>query len=69
MSVQVSLSGAQKVRENVHFEDANESEIIVNREKFSKSSFNASRDANAPIDFVRSRSILHPRSYLVTTKV
>lgn len=68
MSVQVSLSGAQKVRENVHFEDANESEIIVNREKFSKSSFNASRDANAPIDFVRSRSILHPRSYLVTTK-
>ncbi len=68
MSVQVSLSGAEKIRENVRFEDAEESDIIVNREKFSDSSFRLSKEHNAPIDFVRSRSILHPRSYLVTTK-
>ncbi len=68
MSIKVSLSNAEKIKENVHFEDADESDIIVNREKFSDSSFRLSKEANAPIDFVRSRSILHPRSYLITTK-
>ncbi len=68
MSVQVRLAGATKIKENVHFEDADESDIIVNREKFSDSSFRMSKEGNASIDFVRSRSILHPRSYLVTTK-
>ncbi len=68
MSVQVSLAGATKIKENVHFEDADESDIIVNREKFSDSSFRLSKDVNAAAQFVRSRSILHPRSYLITTK-
>lgn len=68
MNVQIRLKDAAKIRSRVCFDDAKESEIIVNREKFSDSSFSNSKDINAPIDFIRSRSILHPRSFLVTTK-
>ena len=68
MNVQIKLKNAEKVRRRVSFEDANESEIIVNREKFSDSSFKEVRDEAAPTDFIRSRSLLHPRNFLVTTK-
>ena len=68
MNVQIKLKNAAKIRRGVCYDDARESDIIVNREKFSESSFGSSRDANAPVDFIRSRSLLHPRSFLVTTK-
>ncbi len=68
MNVEIRLKGASKVREGVFYDDAKEQEIIVNREKFSESSYHASRDRNAPIDFIRSRSILYPRNFLVTTR-
>lgn len=68
LSVEVKLKDVKKVRSRVNFEDANESEIIVNREKFSDSSFKDSRDVKAPIDFIRSKSLLYPRNFLVTTK-
>ena len=68
MNVQIRLKNATKVRQGVMFDDAKGSDIIVNREKFSDSSFGESRDINAPIDFIRSRSLLHPRNFLVTTK-
>ena len=68
MNVEVKLKTAQKIRRGVCFDDAKESEIIVNRAKFSDSSFKNSRDDMAPIDFIRSKSLLYPRSFLVTTK-
>lgn len=68
MNVEVKLKTAQKVRRGVCFDDAKESEIIINREKFSDSAFKDSKDDMAPIDFIRSKSILYPRSFLVTTK-
>jgi len=68
MNVAIRLKGATKVREGVFFDDAREGDIIVNREKFSDSSFYGSKDANAPIDFIRSKSILYPRNFLVTTR-
>lgn len=68
MNVEIKLKNAYKVKQGVLFESASESEIIVNREKFSDSSFSASRDVNAPIDFIRSKSILYPRRFLVTTR-
>jgi len=67
MSVQITIRNAEKIRSDVRFDDADESEIIVNREKFSESSFNT-KDKTAPIDFVRSRSLLYPRNFLITTK-
>ena len=54
MNVSIRLKDAVKVRRGVCYDDASQSEIIVNREKFSESTF---KD-----------SLLHPRSFLVTTK-
>ena len=68
MNVEVRLKNAEKIRKGVSFDDANESEIIINREKFSLSSFSDLKDAMAPIDFIRSKTLLYPRSFLVTTK-
>ena len=68
MNVEIRLKGASKIRRHVHFDDAKESDIIVNREKFSDSSLYDSKDINAPINFIRSKSILYPRSFLVTTR-
>lgn len=68
MNVQIKLKNAEKIRTAVNYDDASESEIIVNREKFSESSFKDSRSVNAPLEFIRSRSLLYPRNFLVTTK-
>lgn len=68
MNVQIKLKSAEKIRHKVAFEDAKESDIIVNREKFSDSTFKDSKDIKAPLDFVRSKSLLHPRDFLITTK-
>ena len=68
MNVSIRLKDAVKVRRGVRYDDALPSEIIVNREKFSESSFVDSKDVSAAADFIRSKSLLHPRSFLVTTK-
>lgn len=66
--VGVQLRNAKKIKTNVFSEEARESEIIVNRERFSNSIFKNSREENAPTDFIRAKSILYPRNFLVTTK-
>ena len=68
MNVEIRLRNARKIKTDVFYRDANESDIIVNREKFSNSTFKNSREENAPTDFIRSKSILYPRNFLVTTK-
>lgn len=68
LNVEIRLKNTYKVKKRVSYDDAKESDIIVNREKFSDSSFSKSKDINAPVDFIRSRSILHPRKFLITTK-
>ena len=68
MNVSIRLKHASKIRSGVRYDGALPSEIIVNREKFSESSFKDSKDVSAAADFIRSKSLLHPRSFLVTTK-
>ena len=68
MNVELKLRAASKVRHRVCYDDANQSEIIINRQKFSESSYINSKDESAPIDFIRSKSILHPRNFIVTTR-
>lgn len=68
MNVQIKLQNVERIKEGVSYGDANESDIIVNREKFSESSFNDSRDALADVNFIRSKSILYSRDFLVTTR-
>lgn len=68
MNVELRLRTAHKIKRDVWFEKVSESDIIVNREKFSDSTYKNSKEANAPTDFIRSKSILYPRNFLVTTK-
>lgn len=68
MNVEIRLKNVEKVREGVRFKDASESEIIVNSEKYSDSSYFNSNDGTKEVDFIRSKSILYPRSFFVTTK-
>ena len=68
MNVSVRLKRAEKIRRGVSYEDALPSEIIVNREKFSESNFSNSKDVSAQVDFIRSKTLLYPRNFLVTTK-
>ena len=68
MNVEIRLKNVEKVRKGVRFKDAPESEIIVNSEKYSDSSYFNSSDNTKEVDFIRSKSILYPRSFFVTTK-
>lgn len=68
LNVQIRLKNVKKIRQGVSYDDAKESDIIVNREKFSESSYANIKDDNATIDFIRSKSMLYPRDFLVTTK-
>ena len=68
MNVEIKLRNARKIKTDVYSEESRESDIIVNREKFSNSIFKNSREENAPTDFIRAKSILYPRNFLVTTK-
>ena len=63
MNAEIRLKKASKIRKSVCYEDAKPSDIIVNREKFSESIFGKSKDVNAPIDFIRSKSLLYPRRF------
>jgi len=68
MNVQLEFKNKKKIKQGVLFSLAGASDIIVNREKFSDSSFYDSKDEARAIDFIRSKSILYPRKFLVTTK-
>ena len=68
MNVELRLKSAEKIRQGVRIKDAKESEIIVNSEKYSNSSYFKSKDDTKEVDFIRSKSILYPRNYYVTTK-
>ena len=68
MNVAITLKNAKKIKPDIFYNYENESNIIVNGEKFSNSIFKDSRDDNAPTDFIRAKSILYPRNFTVTTK-
>ena len=54
LNVAIKLKGAKKKKKGVCYNDAEESDIIVNRERFSDSSFSKSREITAPVDFIAS---------------
>lgn len=68
MNVEVSLKTANRIRQKVSFEDFGESEIVVNNEKISDSIYKDSKEKTAPIDFIRNKSIIYKRPYLLTTR-
>ncbi len=68
-NVQIQLKGAQKTHKGITFENMAKSDIIINSEKFSDSHFRDSKDKKAPVDFIRAKSLLYPRNFMITTDV
>ncbi len=68
LNVEVKLKNASKVRGGIRFSDADESEVIVNGELFSKSMYMDDKSDTAIVDFIRHKSIRLRRNYLVTTR-
>ena len=64
--ISVSLP-CKKIKKGIRCKGIEQSEIIVNRKKFSESSFSESVDAKATTDFIRAFSLLYPRNFLVVT--
>lgn len=64
--VSVSLP-CKKIRKGLRCKGIEQSEIIVNRQKFSESSFSDSKDVKSTTDFIRTFSLLYPRKFLVVT--
>ena len=53
---------------NEYLNKMEESDLLVNTIPYSESIYNESRDINAPLEFIRSKSLLHRRKFLVKTK-
>ena len=68
VNVEFKIKNAYKVRHSVHFDDSEESEIIINSEKYSDSIYSKQNEKTSEIDFIRSKSILFPRPFFVTTR-
>jgi len=67
-SIGCGIKNKEKIGTNVFDESLLESDIVVNSEKFSDSSYHDSCKENAPTDFIRSRSIYYQRDIKVSTR-
>lgn len=68
LNVEIKLKDAEKIRSSVKFDDALESDVIVNGKRLSESQYKDSKDDNVALNFVRSNSLIYRRNYLVTTR-
>lgn len=53
---------------NDYLDTLKESDLLVNTIKYSDSIYSESRDINAPLEFIRGKSLLHQRKFFVTTR-
>ena len=68
LNVEVRLKNAEKIRTGIRFSDAGESDVLVNGRRFSESSYAKDGTDKAVLDFIRNTSLMHKRSFLITTR-
>ncbi len=69
LNVQISLKDLEKVKSDMDFMDALESDIVVNGQKFSESSLKNSKEENiSSVDFIRHHSMIYKDDYFITTR-
>ncbi len=68
LNVEVKLKNADKVRTGVKLTQAGESEVIVNGQRLSESSYKEIRDDKAALEFIRNNSLRYRRNFLITTR-
>lgn len=68
LNVEVKLKTADKIRTGVKFSDACESDVIVNGQRLSASSYKDEKSDKAALEFIRTNSLRFKRNYLITTR-
>lgn len=68
MHVKVSLKDAEKIHNSVILEGTKESDVIVNRQLFSESSYLHDKEDSSVVNFIRNTSLISHNDFLVTTR-
>ncbi len=66
--VEVTLKDAQKIHSSVCFESVPESEVIVNQQAYSQSSYAKDKDDSSVVNFIRNTSLISRNDFVVTTR-
>lgn len=68
MNVRISLKDAKKIHSSVILEGTKESDVIVNQQPFSESSYLHDREDNSVVNFIRNTSLISHNDFFVTTR-
>lgn len=68
MHVKISLKDAEKIYNSVILEETKESDVIVNQQLFSESSYLDDKENNSVVKFIRNTSLVSRNDFLVTTR-
>lgn len=68
MHVKISLKDAEKIHNSVILEGTKESDVIVNRQLFSESSYLHDKEDSSVVNFIRNTSLISHNDFLVTTR-
>lgn len=68
MHVKISLKDAVKIYNSVILEGTKESDVIVNQQPFSESSYLDDKENNSVVNFIRNTSLISHNDFLVTTR-
>lgn len=68
MHVKVSLKDAEKIHNSVILDGTKESDVIVNQQPFSESSYLNDKENSSVVNFIRNTSLISRNDFLVTTR-
>ena len=68
MHVEVSLRDVEQTHGSVILEGTKESDVIVNQQPFSESSYLHDKEDSSVVNFIRNTSLIRSRDFLVTTR-
>lgn len=68
MHVKVSLKDAEKIHNSVILDGTKESDVIVNQQPFSESSYLHDKEDNSVVNFIRNTSLISRNDFFVTTR-
>lgn len=68
MNVRISLKDAEKIHNSVVLEGLKESDVVVNQQLFSESSYLYDKEDSSVVNFIRNTSLISHNDFLVTTR-
>ena len=68
MFAEVTLKDAQKIHSGVVFEGMQESDVIVNQQPYSESSYLHDKEDSSVVSFIRNSSLISQNDFMVSTR-